>query len=88
MVWTNDEPPYEVGTQVVYDVVGMLLSWPSVSGRVYDIESSGILPDGHWEGVAGAQDIAATPPMNYYTNSIPQMTNVWQFFREKVRLAP
>lgn len=33
-------------------------------------------------------NFAATPPMNYYTNPVAQMTDKWQFFRQKVRLAP
>jgi len=88
VVWTNEEPPYEVGTQTICDVAGMLITWPSVSGRVYDIESGLILPGYDWAEWAAGQSITAAPPMNCFTNPLAQMTNAWQFFRQQVRMEP
>lgn len=88
VVWTNTEPPYEVQTQVICDVIGMLITWPSVSGRVYDIETGFDLSGYDWSALAGGQSITATPPRNSFTNLTSQMTNAWQFFRQRVRLEP
>lgn len=54
---------------------GYAIYWPSVSGRLYDVDSSTNLVDGVWSNLAS--DLPATPPENVYT---AQMNNVNTFF--------
>ncbi|HOW98577.1 MAG TPA: hypothetical protein P5567_11115 [Kiritimatiellia bacterium] len=56
-VWTNSEPPYEEVTQTVCDVVGLLLSWPADTGRVYDVEFDTDHPWGNWVPVEGLTNL-------------------------------
>lgn len=67
---------------------GVLLTWPSVSGRVYAVEC---LPDpvrDNWVPLPGFTNIVATPPLNSITNHQSFETNGWLFFRHKTRIAP
>lgn len=83
VVWTN-EAPYEIGTATVCDVVGMIITWPCSTGRVYDLQSRSNLLTGAWLPMAG------------WTNLVPHaneisITNLWAlpwdpFVRVRVRL--
>jgi len=73
-VWTNTCPPAvdncgAVMTQVVYDVVGTLFSWESVTDRVYTIEYGTNVLSTQYQVVPGAGSLPATPPVNYFTNT-------------------
>jgi hypothetical protein len=60
----------EVGewyTQRMYEVVGSILDWPSVSGRVYSILSSTNL-NMEFEPLIDATNLPATPSQNVYTH--------------------
>ena len=54
-------------TQKMYEVVGSILDWPSVSGRVYSILSSTNL-NMEFEPLIDATNLPATPSQNRYTH--------------------
>jgi len=62
------------------DVAGLVLRWPSVEGRVYDVLRADS-PGGSFSVIAS--DISATPPTNTYTVNTGGATG---FFRVAVRL--
>jgi hypothetical protein len=64
----------------------VLVSWPSASGRVYDVQSMLFLSDDHWTAVAMWTNLPATPPMNTVTSPAGLLTNEILFFRTGVRL--
>ncbi len=75
----------EVETNRVFETKGLVFSWPSASGRVYDVESAALLSPSSWAPVL--VDVAATPPANAITNlygSLPT-NSVW-FYRARARL--
>ena len=63
----------------------LLISWPSASGRVYDVEAVLGMPGLDWTPTEWT-NIAATPSMNTVTNPSSALTNAMQFFRTKARM--
>ena len=49
-------------------VVGEILEWASQTGRIYTLQYSTNLILGEFENISNAIGIAATPPMNVFTN--------------------
>jgi len=84
-VYTNEEVPYDVITQRIYEVLGSLITWPSVSGRVYDVDVVPGLPGFDWTHTQWT-NVVATPTMNAVTNPNAAMTNAGQFFRARARM--
>lgn len=80
-VFTDPPPTY---TQRVYEVIGNIISWPSVSGRLYQISYSTNLEAGNFMLLDGATNIPATPDLNIYTNEADLRTV--EFFRIDVEL--
>ncbi|MFH0880422.1 MAG: MBG domain-containing protein, partial [Lentisphaerota bacterium] len=64
----------------------MLLSWPSATGRVYDVQQAHLVEGYEWSVIAGRTNLPATPPMNTVTNPSSAMTNAMQFFRAVGRM--
>ena len=80
--FATNPPPDLWRTSRVYEVIGYTLSWPSYTGRIYDVMyGSNIL--GTWFYKDGASNIPATPPINTITN-LPPTAN--KFYRINVRL--
>ncbi|MFH0879574.1 MAG: beta-galactosidase [Lentisphaerota bacterium] len=67
------------------DLGSMLISWPSASGRVYDVQSSQNVPGDPWI-LAEWTNLTASPPVNVVTNRSSAMTNSMQFFRAVGRM--
>ena len=71
-LWEDDDPLSDqfgtIYTQRMYDVVGEVLTWPSVAGREYDLMVSTNLMSGAFEPLADAGGLPATPPLNVFTN--------------------
>jgi hypothetical protein len=67
-------------TQRVYEVVGNILDWPSVSGRVYSVWTSTNLVMG-FDSLIDATNLLATPPHNSYEH----LTDHTIFYRIGVR---
>jgi hypothetical protein len=68
-------------TQRVYEAVGHSVTWPGVTGRVYNLEYSTNLLN--WFDLEGATDLPGHSPDNTFTDMPP--SNV-KFYRVKVRL--
>ena len=84
-VYTNEEPPYEIGTQRVYEIIGFYLSWPSSPGRVYDLLTATQVMESAWTPTRWTGQLA-TPPVNTLTYPVADMTNSLQIFRISVRM--
>ena len=63
----------------------LLISWPSATGRVYDVQAASDLPSCEWTLTVWTNQ-SGTPPMNTVTNPSSAMTNAVQFFRAKARM--
>ena len=63
----------------------LVISWPSASGRVYNVEAAQDLPGYGWKATAWTNQ-AATPPMNVVTNADAALTNAMQYFRAVGRM--
>ena len=63
----------------------LLISWPSASGRVYNVEAVRDAPGGEWTPTEWIDQLA-TPPMNTVTNPTERITNAVEFFRTKARV--
>ncbi len=91
-VYTNNCPPAtnycgEIFTQRMYEVIGNVINWSSVSGRLYAVEYCTNLIEEPFVILDGATNIHATPVLNVYTNKAH--TNRQQiFYRINVRMAP
>ena len=82
---TNVNSVLKVTGTEVDSVAGLSLRWPSVAGRVYDVEHSTNLSDAlSFQPLL--TDLKATPSTN--SCSVPVFPNGAHFFRLKVRLAP
>jgi len=71
-------------TQRIYEVIGHKVSWPSVTGRVYNLAFGTNLVSNVWSIVDGASNIAANPPQNTFTNETSSFSNKLMFYRVKV----
>ena len=58
-VWTNTEPPYEVGTATVCTVLGYVMGWPASTGRVYDLEYRADLLGDVWLPMPGMTNLTS-----------------------------
>lgn len=76
-VWGSKLMVTHVGTGAG---LGLVVSWPGVSGRVYDVERSTNLLDAAFTPVI--TNLPAMPPVNVYTDMVP---GALQFYRIKVR---
>jgi len=56
---------FEITEGTLEGVTEYVIRWPSISGRLYDVDSSTNLIAGVWETLES--DISATPPENTYT---------------------
>jgi len=65
--------------QMDYDI-----RWPSVSGRLYQVEWTPELRTGTWQSLSGAVDLPATPPVNSHTDKTIPVRR--RFYRVGVRL--
>ena len=65
---------------------GQTITWPSVAGRVYELDCTTDLMQG-FAAMPGATSLSATPPFNVYTNASGSLP-VQMFYRVKVWLAP
>ena len=83
MHYTTNEVFNSCWTQRVYDVIGSTFSWPSVEGRIYDVNYSTNLSEGIWSTLEGATDLPATPPMNVVTDTPPRAA---KFYKVNVRI--
>ncbi|MFH0908282.1 MAG: LamG-like jellyroll fold domain-containing protein [bacterium] len=88
-VLTNTCPPAIedcglVYTQRMYDPARAVFSWPSITGRIYSIDYATNLNFGVFQPVPSAQDMPATPPTGFFTNTWDGPTSYT--FRIKVRL--
>ena len=68
-------------TQRVYAVTGHCVTWPSVTGRMYNVEVSTNLIN--WTALEGASNLLGTSPANTVTDSPPAQV---KFYRVNVRL--
>ena len=68
-----------------FDADTLLISWPSATGRIYDVQAALDLPGDGWTFTMWTNQ-AGTPPMNVVTNSASAMTNAVQFFRARARM--
>jgi len=73
IVWTDEDPQSDtygmVFTQTIHEVVGNVLSWPSVGGRAYRVEYATNLVSDAFVQLPGATNLPATPPVNVFTNT-------------------
>ena len=69
------------------EVIGHIINWHSVSGRLYAIEYSADLINDSFAVLDGATNIPATPDFNVYTNT-QHIGDSGMFYRINVRLAP
>jgi hypothetical protein len=77
-VWTNDVPPYEVATNRVCDISGMILGWPVSTNRIYDVESSeAVLPE-NWQRTPGLSGIAPSSGWLIITNDLEGLQRTWR----------
>ncbi|MBN1269686.1 MAG: SBBP repeat-containing protein [Kiritimatiellae bacterium] len=84
VVSTNTEPPNDVFTQTVCDVIGHVISWPCATDRVYDVEYNlHMLPTG-WTPVPGMTDLMFESAWITVTN-IPDVEGM-KYYRLRVRL--
>ena len=68
VVWTNGEPPYEVGTNLECETIGTILNWPASTARVYDVElSTGGLALA-WSGLPGSTNLTPAGSVVTVTN--------------------
>ncbi|HBA84250.1 MAG TPA: hypothetical protein DCZ95_09180 [Verrucomicrobia bacterium] len=84
VVTTNSEPPYDVWTQIVCDVVGQLLGWPCATDRVYDIEFDATFPLGGWAPAPGLTNLGCADGWLSLTNALS--ADALKMYRLKVRL--
>lgn len=86
-VWVNENPDWgpigAVYTSRVKQVEGQLVEWPSLHGRVYDLEYSTNLMTGFELLMPG---LPGTPPLNVFTNETISTTHPVHY-RVRVRLA-
>ena len=72
-IWTNECPPAtencgQVVTQRVYEIIGNILEWNSVSGRQYAVYSATDLSTQNFQPLDAATNLPATPEVNRHTN--------------------
>jgi len=65
----------------------LLLSWPSATGRVYDVQQTLAVEPGAWSAVPTWTNLSATPPMNSVVHPTSAMTNAARFYRTVGRMA-
>lgn len=70
VVWTNDVPPYEIGTNVECEVIGHILSWSVSTQRVYDLYSASGLYE-PWLPMPGMTNFVPTTSILTITNHLP-----------------
>jgi hypothetical protein len=68
-------------TQRVYEVVGHSVTWPGVTGRVYDVEYSTNLIN--WLGLDSGTELPGISPFNTFTDRAPASV---KFYRVQVHL--
>ncbi len=64
---------------------GTIISWSSIGGRLYSVQTTTNLPATGFSDVAGAIDLMATPDVNTFTNP-PVANDEPIFYRVKVRV--
>ena len=84
MVWTNDAPPYDVGTNIECEVIGQLITWPISTQRIYDVQSLNGLIGESWTGMPQMTNITPATPFITITN--PINGDQIKFHRVTVRL--
>ena len=67
-VWTNTEPPYEVGTSTVCTVLGYTMGWPASTGRIYDVQYRADLASDLWLPMGGLTNLTTTTGYLSVTN--------------------
>ncbi len=83
-VSTNSEPPYEVVTQRVYEVVGTVLRFTASTGRVYEVQYQTHVPATNWPPLPGRTNLTTTTGTLAITNLFDSDTR--KFYRLGVRL--
>jgi len=64
-------------------VIGYRITWPGVTGRVYDVECSTNLVNSGWFGLSGAAELPGLSPINTVMDMAPSPA---KFYRVKMRL--
>ena len=84
VVYTNTEPPYEVSTQTVCDVVDFGLSMPASADRVYDVQYTFNVQESAWTPAAGQSNLVPVAGRLVITNLLDSSNR--KFYRVGVRL--
>ena len=77
-VWTNDVPPYEVVTNVICDVTGIILGWPVSTNRQYTVEASALALPADWQIVPGLGSILPESGWLIITNEVDGVQRIWR----------
>lgn len=83
-VTTNSEPPYDVVTQRVYEVVGSVMRFTASTGRVYDVQYQVNVRATNWPPVPGRTNLTTTTGTLAITNLFD--SDPRKFYRLGVRL--
>ncbi|MBN1674519.1 MAG: SUMF1/EgtB/PvdO family nonheme iron enzyme, partial [Kiritimatiellae bacterium] len=79
---TNQDSVFAIGEITFNSSDDILVSWPSVTSRLYEVERSTNLADGF---APHDTNVPCTPPMNTYTDNVSGVGPY--FYRVKVKLA-
>ena len=83
-VTTNSEPPYDVVTQRVYEVVGSVMRFTASTGRVYEVQYQVNVPATNWPPMPGRTNLTTTTGTLAITNLFDSSPR--KFYRLGVRL--
>ena len=79
---TNAASCFAASNQTYQPGAGLVISWPSFSNRIYQLESATTLT-GLFSTLA--TQLPATPPLNVYTDAVPH-AGAGQFYKIRVQL--
>ena len=79
---TNAASCFAASNQTYQPGAGLVISWPSFSNRIYQLESATTLT-GLFSTLA--TQLPATPPLNVYTDAVPHV-GAGQFYKIRVQL--
>ncbi|MGD9781670.1 MAG: MBG domain-containing protein [Kiritimatiellia bacterium] len=84
VVWTNEEPPYDVWTNVECEIIGHVYQWPASTGRLYGVQgAAGMLAP--WLDLEGMTNLQSQGPKLLLTNSAMDADRM-RHYRIRVRV--
>lgn len=87
----TDPESYLRYDEVSFDETAFSLVWPSVTGRIYQVQYSTNLTEENWAPLPDAEDIGANPPVNWIEvapDALPELHRMFRVTVQRAELSP